>query len=482
MVISGASEHMKKNSGIRHRWLVNNVSIMVLFVLVAASAAALAISSFYYNMMRSGLEAKLKTTTDFFENYVASSDEEFYNSIYQFTQDFDEKNALELEFLSGDGEILSSSFGLAAGTRPQTDDVRDALDNLEISVYSGRDPGTGERIMAVSGPIANSSGQVVGLMRYVTSLRVANQRIILLVGCVALVALAIILLIWITGMYFIHSIVTPVAEITETAKRIAAGGYGVQLQKKFAEGDDEIGELARAINNVSLQISQTEKMQSEFLSSVSHELRTPLTAISGWGETLLTSEAMDPVETRRGIVTMLKETRRLTSLVEELLEFSRIQDGRFKLNVEIADLRSVFEDTIFMYGNRLRQEGIELDYAENDEDIPEISCDPERMKQVFLNILDNAAKYGGEGGRILCSVHAEAGNFVVVIRDFGPGIPEEELPLVKKKFYKGSSKARGSGIGLAVCEEIVTMHGGVLDIANAADGQGGCEVTIRLPI
>ena len=315
-----------------------------------------------------------------------------------------------------------------------------------------------------------------------TSLKAADKQILVLVGGAVLLAVIIILMIWFTGIYFIHSIVTPVVEITDTAKRIAAGGYGAQIQKKFAESDDEIGDLAQAINNVSLQISQTEKMQSEFLSSVSHELRTPLTAISGWGETLLTSEKMDPAETRRGIVTMLKETKRLTSLVEELLEFSRIQDGRFKLNVEVCDLRSVFEDTIFMYGNRLRQDGIELDYEDSEEDIPEISCDGERMKQVFLNILDNAAKYGGDGGRILCSIHAVGGEIQVTIRDFGPGIPEDELPLVKKKFYKGSSKARGSGIGLAVCEEIVTMHGGFLDIANAADEAGGCQVNIRLPI
>lgn len=471
---------MKKNSGIRHRWLVNNVSLMVLFVVVVVITAAVTISNYYYSYMQSGLEAKLKTTADFFENYVTSSSEEFYSGAYGLTQSYDEKNSLELEFLDVSGEIVSSSFGLTAGTRPQTADVTGALNDLKVSVFRGRDPGTNERIMAVSGPIY-FQGELVGALRYVTSLKVADRHIMLLVGIVVLVAVVIILLIWITGMYFIHSIVRPVAEITETAKRIAAGGYGVQLQKKFAEGDDEIGELARAINNVSLQISQTEKMQTEFLSSVSHELRTPLTAISGWGETLLTSD-MDPAETRRGIVTMLKETRRLTSLVEELLEFTKIQDGRFKINVELCDIRGVFEDTIFMYGSRLKQEGIQLDYEETDEDIPEINCDPERLKQVFLNILDNAAKYGGEGGRILCAIHAGEGEVAVTIRDFGPGIPEEELPLVKKKFYKGSAKGRGSGIGLAVCEEIVTVHGGRLDIANAQDEQGGCQVTIYLPI
>lgn len=473
---------MKKMSGIRSRWLTHNVSLMVLLVLACAVAGIVALSSYYYSCMRNGLEAQLKTTADFFETYISTSQEEFYGSVYSFTQNYEGKNDLELEFLSSSGEIISSSFGLASGSQPETADVTGALDQQKLTSFQGKDPQTGERILAVSIPVMAADGQVAGALRLVTSLRLANRQILMWAGIIGLIALFVMILVWGTGMYFIHSIATPVMEITETAKRIASGGYGTQIQAKFAENNDEIGELARTINNLSLQISQTEKMQSEFLSSVSHELRTPLTAISGWGETLMTSDEMDPVETRRGIVTMLKETKRLTSLVEELLEFSRIQDGRFKLNVETSDLRGVFEDTIFMYGNRLRQEGIDLQYEASDEDIPEISCDPERMKQVFLNILDNAAKYGGDGGKIHCDIRVEGQQLAVRIRDYGPGIPEEELPLVKKKFYKGSSKARGSGIGLAVCEEIVSMHGGRLVIANADDGEGGCEVTIYLPL
>ena len=472
---------MKKMSGIRSRWLTHNVSLMVLLVLACAVCGIVALSSYYYSCMRNGLEAQLKTTADFFETYISTSQEEFYGSVYSFTQNFEGKNDLELEFLNNSGEIITSSFGLASGSQPETEDVKGALEQQKLTSFQGKNPQTGERILAVSIPVM-ADGQVAGALRLVTSLRLANRQILLWAAIIGLIALFVMVLVWGTGMYFIHSIATPVMEITETAKRIASGGYGTQIQAKFAENNDEIGELARTINNLSLQISQTEKMQSEFLSSVSHELRTPLTAISGWGETLMTSNEMDPVETRRGIVTMLKETKRLTSLVEELLEFSRIQDGRFKLNVETSDLRGVFEDTIFMYGSRLRQEGIDLQYEASDEDIPEISCDPERMKQVFLNILDNAAKYGGDGGKIRCDIHVEGQQLAVRIRDYGPGIPEEELPLVKKKFYKGSSKARGSGIGLAVCEEIVSMHGGKLVIANANDGEGGCEVTIYLPM
>jgi signal transduction histidine kinase len=137
------------------------------------------------------------------------------------------------------------------------------------------------------------------------------------------------------------------------------------------------------------------------------------------------------------------------------------------------------EDTVFMYGSRLAQEGILLEYLDDEEDIPEIPCDPKRLRQVFLNILDNAAKHGGEGKRIEASMCCEGDAVVVRIRDFGPGIPEDEIPLVKKKFFKGSSKARGTGIGLAVCDEIVEMHGGTLTLENAQGG--GTLVTVRLP-
>jgi signal transduction histidine kinase len=220
-------------------------------------------------------------------------------------------------------------------------------------------------------------------------------------------------------------------------------------------------------------------MQAEFISSLSHELRTPLTAINGWSETLLSDPELD-TQTRRGMNVIHRETRRLTEMVIELLDFPRIQDGRFTLNVEQTDIHSEFEDTVYMYGSRLAQDGMTLELLDHDDDIPEIPCDPKRMRQVFLNILDNAAKHGGEGKRIEASMRLEGEQVVVRIRDYGPGIPDDELPLVKRKFYKGSSKARGTGIGLAVCDEIVSLHGGTMELENAVGG--GTLVTLRLPV
>ena len=204
-----------------------------------------------------------------------------------------------------------------------------------------------------------------------------------------------------------------------------------------------------------------------------------MTAIAGWSETLLAGDTLDP-ETERGMKIISRETKRLTEMVVELLDFTRIQDGRMTLNMQESDIRGEFEDTVYMYSSRLTQDDITLEYLYNDDDIPEIMCDPERMRQVFLNILDNAAKHGGEGKRIEASMTLEGEYIVVRIRDYGPGIPEDEIPLVKKKFYKGSSKARGTGIGLAVCDEIVDMHRGTLALENAEGG--GTLVTVTLPI
>ena len=166
-------------------------------------------------------------------------------------------------------------------------------------------------------------------------------------------------------------------------------------------------------------------------------------------------------------------------MVEELLDFTRMQDGRFTLRVEETDLLAELEDAIFTYREIFSREGIELRY-ECADDLPHIIADGERMKQVFCNVLDNAAKHGGSGKRIDVSVAAENGSMVIRVRDFGPGIPVEELPYVKQKFYKGSSKARGSGIGLAVCDEIMRLHNGTFDIANASGG--GAVVTMTLPM
>ena len=466
---------MKKRSSLRRRWLSNMLTVFCIFSIVCIIGITGTFAVYYYSNMRSDMMSRASQTSQFFSGYISQNYEDYYQSCVSYAQTFELSGSMELQFINTDGVLVASSYGPWAGKSPSTSEIAKAIRQRQSEPFIGRDPDTGEHILAVSCPMVYSDGQVVGVLRYVTSTRLLDLQI-LQIGLMSVAAFFVLLsVLLLSSGYYIRSIVHPVNEITQKAKRIANGSYGAQIQKKY---NDEIGVLVDTINEMSVKISQNEKMQAEFIASLSHELRTPLTAINGWSETLLSDEELDD-QTRRGVKIISREAKRLTDMVMELLDFTRLQDGRFTLNVQMSDIRSAFEDTVYMYGSRLTQEGIELDYLENDEDIPEIPCDCARLRQVFLNILDNAAKHGGEGKRIVASMTYEEENVVVRIRDFGPGIPEEELPHVKKKFYKGNTKVRGTGIGLAVCDEIVEMHGGTLDITNAPGG--GTMVTVSLP-
>ncbi len=465
-----------KIRGLRKRWMMNSVGPVVLILALIAAFCSMGIGSLYYNSALASLKAQASAGGDYFNTYSMKSYNEYYRNANLYIGTFEASDHIELQFLNPYGRIEMSTRGLLAGTAPKTPEVERALHSGEIEVFRGKDPHTGEQILAACAPL-QFDGSIVGLMRYVTSARQLDHEVSLAVWAIVGATAVICVLLTLSSLLFINNVVAPVAAVTEAAKKISNGSYGIQIPNHY---HDEMGELVSNINDMSLKIGQSEKMQTEFISSVSHELRTPLTAINGWGETLLGDE-MDPEQLRRGVSIIVKEARRLTNMVEELLEFSKMQDGRFTLQVEPMDLQAELEDAVYTYHQLFRQDGISLEYDDGGEIYTQpISGDSERIKQVLCNLLDNAAKHGGSGKRIVVAMRRVEDEYHITIRDYGPGIPEAELPFIKQKFYKGSSKSRGSGIGLAVCDEIVERHGGTLTIANAEGG--GTLVTIALPI
>lgn len=461
--------------GLQKRWLVNTASAVLALGLVCVLAVTASFSAYYYTNMQADMERRAKAAIAFFDANLDQTYNEYYHSCVTYAQTYEDKDRIELQFIDAEGKLVASSYGKWAGQASATPEIAKAFSTRVVQTFVGRDPDTGERVLAASGPMIFANGDVVGVLRFVTSTRLVDKQIMLVVLTSSVVLLMVLAVVLVSSNVYLRSIMNPVEQITEKAKRIANGSYGVQIKTPYK---DEIGELAYTINEMSNKIAQNEKMQVEFISQLSHELRTPLTVINGWSETLLADENMD-ADTRQGMKIIASEAKRLTEMVVDLLDFTRMQDGRMTLAVEMTDIRGEFEDTVYMYGSRLAQDGIKLHYLDSDEDIPEIPCDPKRLRQVFLNILDNAAKYGGSGKRIDASIRCDGDNVLIEIRDYGPGIPEDELPLVKKKFYKGSSSVRGTGIGLAVCDEIVEMHGGTLTLENAYGG--GTLVTVSIP-
>ena len=285
----------------------------------------------------------------------------------------------------------------------------------------------------------------------------------------------VIFFVALSGSYFVRSIVQPIGRIGETATKIASGDFSVRLKNEY---NDEIGQLCEIINYMSDELQKADTVKNEFISQVSHELRTPLTAIKGWGETLLGAEG-DKETMVRGMSVILGETDRLSGMVEELLDFSRMQSGRMTLVLSKMDIIAELVDVVIMFTERAKREGVTLHYEDTDLITP-VMGDKNRLRQVMINILDNALKYCSHEGNIWVTAAEKDGYILIVVRDDGIGIPQEDLPHIKERFVKGQNSRRGTGIGLAVADEIMKMHKGYLRLESEL-GQG-TSVTIAIPV
>ncbi len=465
----------EEEQGIRHNWLVGSMAASVMVLTGCMLLLVCSVTVFFYMSLRGELTSRAESAVSYLTKYALSDQNALQSGARSYIASYEGRDVMEIQYLAADGALVQSSLGRSAGIYPQGADVTDALRGGTTAVWHGRDRLTGETVMAVSAAFLSAEGAVTGVIRCVSSLRTVNLEIIKFSGGALFLCLLILALVYASNRRFERSLMVPIRQINDTAQMIAEGLYGVHIDPVYP---DEIGELCRTLNNMSDAISRSEKLKNDFISSVSHELRTPLTAIGGWGETLLAGGAGESEETRRGLTIITNEASRLARMVEELLDFSRMESGHLAMRMERIDLTPDIEDVVFMYMDSIRREGIVLEYDEADE-LPEIIGDRNRLRQVFLNLLDNAIKHGGEGKRVRVETYAEAQTLVISVRDFGAGIPPDELAHVKERFYKGSSKARGSGIGLAIADEIMKLHGGRLDIQSVV-GQG-TVATMTLP-
>ena len=201
----------KKNKGLRGRWLTHTVGPVSILAAVCVVIITACFAVYYYSNMQADLSHRAKTTTEFFANYIGQSYNEYYQSCISYARSFEDKNTIELQFISTGGRIVASSYGQWAGKNPTTPDVQNAMDTQKIASYLGRDPATGERIMAVSSPMIYRNGEVIGVLRYVTSMKLVDRQLafaaLIALGAGALFVLVVI----ISSSFYIRSILEPVA-------------------------------------------------------------------------------------------------------------------------------------------------------------------------------------------------------------------------------------------------------------------------------
>ena len=411
-----------------------------------------------------------------FPDYNAENADAFFNSASAYATDFAYKDEMEIEVLNASGHVIMTSTGFGGEDEDIPDYNKAAESETGFFKYVGRNQ-SGEKVMAVTHIIRSYQGAELGAVRYISSLRNADLKVLLYTIIASAVGLVIIAVVAVSGYFFIRSIVRPVRQMSDTSKRIAQGDFSAKIDKMY---NDEIGDLCDSINDMAHELDANEKLKNDFISRVSHELRTPLTAIKGWAETMQYG-VPDRITLEKGMSVIVKESSRLTSLVEELLDFSKLQSGRLTIQMERMDILAEIDEAVYMLKERALSEGKHLLY-DDPEEMPIIYGDRNRLKQVFLNVLDNALKYTPEGGMIGVQAYQDFKDNTVkiVIADNGCGINAEDLPKVKDKFYKANQKINGSGIGLAVADEIVKMHKGSLDIESSPEV--GTTVTITLPI
>ena len=460
--------------GIARRWFVNTIGIVFVILVIFIASLSITVQSSVY----SGIETSITGRVDELLNWLSVSSGGYVTSEFNaITRDyienyFQDKDKMEIMALSRTGQVLITSTGFEPDQQPMPD--------YDLALQSEDGTGnwigqlnTGEKVMAITRAVRDEDGALVGSIRYVVSLERADQQMAFVVIILLLAGLFILLLLTFSGVYFIRSILVPVKRISASAKQIAQGDFDVRVEKSK---DDELGQLCDAVNDMAGELGAAERMKNDFISSVSHELRTPLTAIKGWAETLRLGADQETAE--KGMTVIIRESARLSGLVEELLDFSRLQSGRMRLSAARLDILAELDEAVYLFTDRARTERKELTYEENTSLSP-VYGDRDRLRQVFVNIIDNALKYTQAGGVITVSSREAMGYVEVTVSDTGCGIPAQHLPNVKKKFYKANQLVRGSGIGLAVADEIVSLHGGTLGI-ESQEGVG-TVVTIRLP-
>lgn len=470
---------MAKTSIIQ-RWIKGSLLIMVL-VLVAAEAI------FLYNSYRElyggvqhAIENRFSTIAGRLQATGTAGDsmetsESRAQALRRTVEQFDEKDKFEFMLLDAQGVILATSSGT------MTQDLTNGADFVQaLSSASGVGRAIfttpqGERVMAVTSLVPYTAGNIAA-MRMVTSLTLVDRQWSQYVAVSAGIGvLAFLLMLW-SGLFFVRSIVRPLGEVEATATRIARGDLKARLPD--TKYNDEIGRLCSTINQMAEDLAETDRLKNEFISSVSHELRTPLTSIKGWVETIKNIDDPTNENYRRGLAIIGTETDRLYTMVEELLDFSRLQNG-IKLNCEVLDLVAEATDAALFVEARIQQEGLHFVYEEPPDPYP-VWADPARLRQVFVNVFDNAIKYSDPGGTIFFTLTRTPVTVTAAIRDQGRGIAPDDLDKVKQKFFKAQNSVRGSGIGLAVVDEIVQALGGKVEIESAL-GQG-TTVSITLPV
>ena len=447
------------------------ISIIITIVFVEI-IAIVAIRSYYYRSLEERLTNQISISSNFYNTYFYNSTlrSNVANDVDLFWEDTDVK----AQIIDKNGNIIMDSQGEIFDKIERNDNFKNLISGKN-RMYKEKTDINGVSVISVYMPLYYNS-EIDGVLRFISSTENINASIIKLSKYAVMSGIGVVILSSFVSVLISNSVSRPLKNISDGAEKMAKGNFKEKIPK-FA--DDELGKLSDTLNYMSEEILKNEKVKNEFIASVSHELRTPLTSIKGWSIVLKSSDFEDEEEIKEGLDIIEQEVDRLTYLVEDLLDFSKLLSGNITLKKQNTDMEELVESVCRQVNPRIRNEGLGLS-LKIDGQIPIVMVDKNRIKQVLINIIDNAIKFTDKGGNIGVYLRADENNIYMSVKDNGSGISKEDLLKVKEKFYKGNSSKSSNGIGLSVCEEIMELHNGKLKIESEINI--GTEVTLSVPI
>lgn len=460
-------------TSIKRRLVGNFMLVILITVLILEVFLANAVKQYMYKSIEEILSNQIMLSTDIYSRYFSSTRLE--DIVIDDIDVFWHQTPAQVQILNLEGKVLMDSIGVSHSTNSiVSNDVLKAIEG-EKGIWIGNVEYDTAPVMAISYPLIVEE-QTIGILRFISSLRDTHKIINKVVKVLVMVGVVVVLISGIVSLFLANTIIKPIKEVITVAEKMADGQLKIRSEKRF---DDELGKLSDTLNYMAEELIKKEQLKTDFISSISHELRTPLTSIKGWAITLKSEDLYDNQLLLDGLDIIEKESDRLTNIVEELLDFSRFVSGRITLDKE----EIVLVDSIEQIGKQLqpkaKDKGIEFKYS-YDFDLPNIVADENRIKQVLINLLDNAFKFTPNGGKVSLFASRNQDNLVIEIEDNGCGIEEEDLPYITERFYKGKNSKSHSGLGLSICDEIVKLHGGYMEIESKVNK--GTKIIVYLPI
>ncbi|HKN54517.1 MAG TPA: ATP-binding protein [Amycolatopsis sp.] len=289
--------------------------------------------------------------------------------------------------------------------------------------------------------------------------------------------LTAVLLALVTSQILAHGMTRPLREMTAAARAMAKGDYTRRIR---ATARDEVGELAHAFNQMAADLDAADRQRRELIANVSHELRTPITALNGVLENLVDGVAEPDPATLK---TALQQTERLGRLVTELLDLSRLDAGAIPLDLTEFSLAELLAEVAVEAEAMATAAGRGVSFAVAVEP-PDATAmaDRERLYQVMVNLLENAARHGPAGGTVRAHAVVRPGELCLEVADEGPGIPAADRARVFERFTRGErAGGGGTGLGLAIARWAVDLHGGTIGVVEPEPGVPGCRIRVTLP-